>query len=173
MPRSSVSPLVSGALLLGLCAAPGCNMVQAIFADAKIDKMVPGGNVATGGLDCWLTLEFQSYPKGVDPKDVEVRFRSEALVRPATFGWAYIAERDVVSKGAKFGSGHASLESTTPDAPPPLDEPIKVRFPLQAKHRLETSGAIWLYAELWWGGKKQDTVRRTIDHVYRAENAPF
>jgi hypothetical protein len=129
--------------------------------------MVPGGNIANGQLDCWITLEFTRYPDGADLRDVRIRFESTALEQPAEFDWAYIASRDVVAQGTDFGSGHRQAEATQPGENPPLGQPTKVRLPLRAKRKIENAPAtLWLEAELYWGGAKQDSVRRSLEHVY-------
>ena len=65
--------------------------------------------------------------------------------------------------------------STTGSSDPPLETPIKVRFPLNTRQTIENAPSpLALEAELWWGGAKQDTIKRTIDHVYsRSENGFF
>ena len=156
-------------LLALLCAAAlGCS-------DAKLSNMIPGGNVATGRLDCWLTFEFESPPSGVDPRDVRVRFSSVALVEPAEFDWAYIASHDYLAKSeGAFGSGNTQAQHTTPDGAPPVGEAIKARFPLRAKQEIENAPSpLWLEAELWWGGKKQDSLKRTLEHVYESSPGSF
>ena len=163
----SVRPLFL-ALSLFCCAATACS-------NAKLSNMVPGGNVATGGLDCWLTFEFDRYPDGVDPRDVRVRFTSVALQQPAEYDWKYIASHDFLAKSeGRFGSGHTRAEHTTPDQAPPLGEAIKARFPLQAKLKVENApSTLWLKAELYWGGKKQDSAKRSIEHVYESSPGSF
>jgi hypothetical protein len=155
---------------LGLAAllAAGCGFV--FGKDASLSSMVPGGNLMDGELECWLTLEFEKYPEGVDPRDVSVRFASEALAVPAEFDWSYIAEKDMVAKGMQ--AGNQWNKETSADAAPPLHEPLKVKFPLMAKRQIEkrVGSTIWLEAELWWGGKKQDSVKRAIDHMYQYES---
>ena len=145
----------------------GCNLIETAFSNASLRGMVPGGNVATGQLDCWLVLEFESTPEGIDPKDVRVRFESMALLEPAEFDWAYIASHDRLAQGQRFGSGHKNNEATTPNTDPPLGSPMKVRFPLRARQRIDDMPTpLWLEAQLYWGGVKQSTERRTIEHVY-------
>ena len=89
----------------------------------------------------------------------------------------YIAEHDYLaqSAGSSFGSGHVEAKNTSAESPPPLGEAIKVRFPLEARSVIEDMpSTLSLQAELCWGGKKQDSVRRTIEHVYtRDPNRPF
>ena len=153
--------------LLALLGLVGCNP----FSDAAIRKMVPGGNIGSGQLECWLTLEFKSYPKGTDLRDVRVRFTSIALEEPAEFDWNYIASRDVLSKGARFGSGHQPFEASTPGDDPPLGQELKVKFPLRARQRIENvPDTLKLQATLYWGGKEQASMRRTIEHVYETES---
>jgi len=152
--------------LLTWLAMLGCS-------DAKIDKMIPGGNIGSGELECWLVLEFDSYPKGADLRDVSVRFHSNALSDTPEFDWAYIAERDVIP-GERFGEGHRRNDDTTAESKPPLGQPIKVKFPLYAKSELETrTNAIWLHADLYWGGVKQDSMKRDIQRLYGAKDAPW
>ena len=156
------------ACLLGLFGASGCNLIDVITGrEARLLEMVPGGNVGTGALDCWLTMEFRDYPEDADLRDVRVRFYSAALKKPAEFDWRYIASNDVKANGTAFGSGYVKAQNTTPDAPPPLGEPIKVRFPLSARDVIEDApSTLWLQAELYWGGEVQHSLRRTIEHVY-------
>lgn len=154
--------------LVVISSLAGCNVIDAMRGrPVRIVKMVPGANVATGGLDCWLTLEFTAYPPGADPTDISVRFRSIALEETQEFDWAYIADRDVRTAGGKFGSGHADAPATRADAPPPLDESIRIRFPLEARTQIEGApSTLWLEAEVLWGGQRMDAERRTIEHVY-------
>lgn len=128
--------------------------------------MVPGMNVGMDKLECWLTIEFKKYPKNIDLKDVEVRFSSIALQQDEVFDWAYIAAHDVISLG--FMKGFKENTESSPEREPPLNVPVKVNYPLQAKPRLELSAGetILLTAELFWGGKKLDSSERTIEHVY-------
>jgi hypothetical protein len=152
----------AASLLLQLACNP--------FAAANVTEMTPGGNVGSGALDCWLTLEFARLPAGSDARDVRVRFHSLALERPAEFGWDYIAANDVIANGAGFGSGYRPDAGTTPDSPPPLDRPIRVRFPLDARRVIESApDTLWLEVELSWGGRRVAGAKRTIEHVYRRE----
>lgn len=147
------------ALLLTWFVMTGCG-------NAKIDNMIAGGNLGTGELECWLVLKFDRYPDGVDARDVKVRFHSKALDDTPEFDWAYIAERDVTS-GKEFGSGNRPNKETTAASDPPLGQPLKVLFPLHAKRELETrTSAIWLHADLYWGGVKQDSMKEDIQRLY-------
>ena len=142
-------------------------------ADARIDNMIPGGNIGSGELECWLVLEFDSYTDGADLNDVSVRFHSNALDDTPEFDWAYIAERDVIS-GKRFGDGNRRNEATSAASEPPLGQPIKVKFPLYAKRELETrTHEIWLHADLYWGGVKQDSMKRDIQRLYGSKDAPW
>lgn len=163
------------ALSIALLAFAGCNFIDAVRGrHAKISNMVPGGNIANNQLDCWLTLEFDRYPDGADLRDVRVRFESVALEEPAEFDWVYIASRDVVAAGTDFGSGHRKAEETQPGEDPPLGKPTMVRLPLRAKKKIENAPSpLWLEVELYWGGKKQDTERRTLEHVYASSPGGF
>jgi hypothetical protein len=151
-------------LLLAWLAMLGCS-------NAKIDKMIPGGHIGSGELECWLVLEFDSYPNEADPRDVKVRFHSVALSDTPEFDWAYIAGRDVVS-GERFGDGNRRNEATTAATEPPLGQPIKVKFPLYAKREIEVRGdEVWLHADLYWGGVKQDSAKRDIQRLYVSKDA--
>jgi hypothetical protein len=135
-------------------------------SDAKIDRMSSGGHLLSGELESWLVLEFDSYPKGVDPRDVVVRFHSEALDETAEFDWAYIAASDVVS-GERFGSGNRPNGDTTAATDPPLGQPLKVKFPLYARREILTANRrIWLHADLYWGGVRQDSAKQDIGRLY-------
>ena len=173
-PRTPLRLLALAALCAGLA---GCNVIDIVLGrDAKLSGMVPGGNIATGGLDCWLTFEFDRYPESVDLTDIRVRFRSVALERDAEFDWRYIAGHDFLagSRGSAFGSGHTRAKQTTPENPPPLGQGFKARFPLQARAVVENApSTITLEAELYWGGKKQDSMTRTVEHVYGSKPGSF
>lgn len=162
MPMSRPAGILAG---LGLCTALlACN-------EATIDDMTAGGGIMTGELECWLRLEFDEPPPGIDPTNVRVVFRSDALEEATEFDWTYIASNDVIH-GAEFGSGNRPNAQTQPSTAPPTGEIVKVKFPLYAKRRLSSPsvGALWLEAELWWGGKKQDRSRSDIQRLYRAED---
>ena len=164
-----------GLLVVGLVAASslGCNVIETVFGgDVFIRNMVAGQKLSNGQVDCWLTLEFKGLPENA--RDIRVRFESVALEEPAEFDWAYIARHDVVSQGARFGSGHAPLKKTTPSSPPPLGEELKVNFPLRAKRKLDPApSAIWLHASVYYGYDEQDSDKRRLDHVYERESGSF
>jgi hypothetical protein len=146
-------------LLLFWLAILGCG-------DAKIDKMSSGGNILSGELESWLVLEFKDYPADGDPRDVVVRFHSEALTDTEEFDWDYIADRDVIA-GERFGSGNRPNSATSAADRPPLGQPVKVKFPLYAKREvMADNGAIWLHAYLYWGGVRQDTAKQDIRRLY-------
>ncbi len=160
-------------LALFALASTACNVIDLVLGrGARLTEMTPGGNVATGEIDCWLTLQFDRYPKGIDPRDVKVVFQSPALAGAAEFGWKYIASHDRTPNGDSFGSGYRVNEATTENDDPPLAMPIKVRFPLNTLQTIENAPSpLYLEAELWWGGTKQDKIKHTIDHVYsRSKN---
>ena len=80
--------LLACALSASLALSGGCNLIDITLGrHASLTRMVPGGNVASGELACWLTLEFSRYPKHADLRDVKVRFESIALAEPAEFDW--------------------------------------------------------------------------------------
>jgi hypothetical protein len=169
--RGAWRALLAVATLTLLAASPGCNVVDALRDPAlEVVEMVPGANVATGGLDCWLTVEIAGpAPEGIDPSDLRVRFRSPALPEPVDFDWAWIADHDVVVDPADAapGGGHRYATRTRPDAAPPVGERVKVRFPLSTRGIVaDAPSPVWLEAELVWGGTAIDRDRRTIEHVY-------
>ena len=62
---------------------------------------------------------------------------------------------------------YREAEMTSPSRPPPLGEPVKIRFPLHAKQVIEDAPQVlYLEADLYWGGVKQDSRRAKIEHVY-------
>jgi hypothetical protein len=174
--RPQATHSIVGVLLAAtLLPAAGCNVIDiARGRNARIVARVPGGDVATGEMDCWLTIQFDRPPSGVDLRDVKVRFDSLALQGPEEFDWSYIARNDVISQGSAFGSGYRPAAHTQPSGDPPLGEELKVRFPLRAKRRIEDAPTLRLEAELIWGGKSQDSEKRLIEHVYsRNESGVF
>ena len=115
-------------LSAALALALGCS-------SGSLSDMVPGGHPGSGQLECWLTLTFKRYPDGIDPRAVKVRFTSIALAGESSFDWDYIAARDVIPQG--FGRGFKPNEASQPAQIPPLDTPIRLKFPLRAKPHVE------------------------------------
>ena len=165
------------ALLALLSGAVACNVVDAALGrHAHLQEMVPGQSVNGGDLHCWLTMEFDRLPEGIDHRDVVVRFESVALKRPVEFDWQYIASHDLlVPQGNQaFGSGHRRNEASTPSEPPPIGTPFKIKFKLPAKTKVDkVSGALVLSAQLIWDGEEQDSLQRTIEHVYARSEGGF
>ena len=86
----------------------------------------------------------------------------------------YPTAPDKIAAGNAFGSGYHEAEMTLPTQPPPLGKPTKVRFPLAARRVIEQApSTLFLEAELYWGGEKQHTLRKTIEHVYSRGNGRF
>ena len=60
-----------------------------------------------------------------------------------------------------------------PEAPPILGKAIKARFPLRAKPKIENApSTLKLHAKLYWAGEHQDSISRTIEHVYESDSVP-
>jgi hypothetical protein len=155
-------------LLAAAFAAGACNLVDgAVQHEATMSRMLPGRLGAGGRLDCWLTIEFERYPDGVDPHDVRVRFYSPALAEPAEFDWRYIAGNDVVARAAAHGGAPVPQDRTRPGEPPPLGEAIDIRFPLTTRPALASLRTpIRLQAELYWGGKSQGALQHDIEDLF-------
>ncbi len=151
-------------LILGIWMA-GCGSA----GKAKIKEMIPGMSSTMETLECWLTIEFTKYPKSGSPRDVKVKFSSIALEGDEVFDWAYIAEHDVISLG--FMKGFKPNDASSPSADPPLDTPLKIKFPLSAKSRIELDAGqvIELKAQVIWAGEVVETRTTTIEHVYQRE----
>lgn len=154
------------AVVLAALSGLACGQVS-------LSEMVPGGNVGTGELECWLTLEFSGEASGFDPTDVVVEFSGLALDEPTEFDWEYISTHDQIPQG--FMKGFAQNEATQPDAAPPVDMPIKVRYPLRARRRVyvDTGEDLDLTATVYWGGKQQGSITRSLGHMYAAEGSAF
>ncbi len=93
----------------------------------------------------------------------------------AEFDWSFIADRDVTAGDGKLGSGNRRNDATTAQTDPPLGQPLKVRFPLEAKPEINIVGdSVWLHADLYGCGTKQDSIKRDIQRLYSAEGeAPW
>ena len=154
------------ALAAALVGAAGCGL----FRDAEISSMAPGEALMSGQLECWLEIEFTGDPGGSDRRDVVVEFDSLVMPAPQRFDWAFIAGADKVRRGE--WKGYKENEATSPDADPPLDVPIRVRFALASYERmqLQAGDELELTATLYWGGK-QHSVSRGLGHVYHAEGS--
>ena len=150
-------------IMLTLLSAAGCNLL----GGAKLSHMMPGMSEQMDKLECWLTIEFKKYPDNVDLRDVKVVFSSIALRADQSFGWQYIAANDQIAQG--LGKGYRPNEESLPGQDPPLKIKIKVKYPLRARPQLELdlTESISLKAELFWGGKKQGSLSKSIDHVYQ------
>ena len=149
-------------ILLTLFSVSSCSLLS---GHAKLSGMIPGMSDMMDKLECWLTIEFKKYPDGINLRDVKVVFSSIALFKDQSFDWQYIAAHDLIAQG--LGKGHRLNEESQPDQDPPLKIKVKVKYPLRARPELENlDKAITLKAELFWGGKKQDSQSSTIEHVY-------
>ena len=149
-------------IMLTLLSAAGCSLLG---GHAKLSEMMPGMSGQMDKLECWLTIEFKKYPDGINLRDVMVVFSSIALFADQSFDWQYIAANDQIAQG--LGKGYRPNEESLPDQDPPLKIKIKVNYPLRARPRLEDlDETITLTAELFWGGKSQGSLSRTIEHVY-------
>ncbi len=149
-------------IIVTLFSAPGCSLLS----HARLSGMMPGMSDMMDKLECWLTIEFKKYPDNVNLRDVKVVFSSIALFGDQSFDWQYIAANDQIAQG--LGKGYRPNEESQPDQDPPLKIKIKVKYPLRARPRLELdfTETIVLKAVLFWGGKKQGSLSKTIDHVY-------
>jgi hypothetical protein len=158
-----VAAVAAAALLV---AASGCGL----FRDAEISYMAPGGNLHTGHLECWMEITFTGEAPG-DPRDVEVVFSSIVMAAPQKFDWAFISQHDLVRKGD--WAGYKVNADTSPDADPPREMAIRVKFPIEAMDRLlvQPGDDLDLHATLYWGGEKQHSLSRGLQHVYAKEGS--
>ena len=155
--------LIFSLIMLTLFSAAGCSLL----GDARLSGMMPGMSERMDKLECWLTIEFKKYPDEVDLRDVKVVFSSIALASDQSFSWQYIAANDQIAQG--MGKGYLPNEESLPGQDPPLKTKIKVNYPLRARSQMELdlTESISLKAELFWGGKKQGSISKSIDHVYQ------
>jgi hypothetical protein len=153
---------------LGLAALAGVALAGCTFGadDAHFTDMVPGEKGGTSGyLDCWIGFQLDALPEGVDSRELSVTFTSAALEEDLEFDWAFIAAHDV-EKRQNGGRGWIEIADTTADGEPPLGRELNVRFPLALREQFQPDGKIWLEATLWWGGEPQDTIKRSLEHLY-------
>ncbi len=147
----------------------GWNLYRALNGEgyAKIREMAFGG--AGDYPKCWVTMEFKKIPPGVDPTDIKIVFTSKTLVSsPVTFDWNFIAAN------AQVGTGdwkpRVKAEGFSPGEPPKLNLPVDVYFPMTYQDKVNLGSNLEflsVQAELYWGGKKQDTANATIEHFYK------
>jgi hypothetical protein len=170
--RARVQKIAAHVVLVSMAALVlGCNLIDTrLGRRAELSNMAPGASDGSGELECWLTLEFKRYPEHGDPRDVRVRFESIALAEPAEFDWSYIASHDKLTREDGFGPGIHEAETTRAGSSPPLGQPTRVRFPLRARRVIEDApSALYLEAELLWGGERQDALRQTLEHIYTSD----
>ncbi len=113
-----------------------------------------------------MNLEFRKYPKDINLRDVKVVFSSDALVDTLTFDWHFIAPLAMVKKKTG-GWGRIKAEGFASHLDPRLKYPFDIRFPLKAKTELPPEASLVLRADLYWGGKKQDSVSKSIRYLYK------
>lgn len=156
--------LIPASILALTLPALSCGLLGG--CDAGLSGMVPGTSDRMDKLECWLTIEFKKYPEGINRRDVRVAFSSIALFRDQSFDWPFIAANDRIAQG--MGKGYRPNEETRPDLDPPLKTKIKVNYPLRARPTidLEATDTITLHADLYWGGKKMDSISKPIEHTY-------
>lgn len=160
--RALLHHAAAAGLFALLCA--GCS-------DATLSEMRPG--LKGSSLQCWLTLNLKRLPKSSDVRDLKVTFSSVVLYQDETFDWSYIASHDVTSVKRKGWTGE-ELESfvpnddTTPEQDPALG-PMKVEFTLPSREKVQVKSGddTNLNAELYWGGKRQDSMSRGMFLAYQ------
>ncbi len=161
--RTMLRPVVTGFVMLCLALLAGCGGA----GHAKIRRMTPTG-FATGRFSCWVTLDFRKLPPGVDARDVRVVFISSCMPQPKSFDWTFIAANAQVKKSK--GVGREKAQHVSPTSNPPLNYPIDILFPLEARPTVQDSETDFLLnVELHWGGKSQDTDYASIRHFYRRQ----
>jgi|CXWL01.1.fsa_nt_gi hypothetical protein len=136
--------------------------------------MRPGLN--SGGLECWLTLNFKRAPKTGDSRDVRVRFSSVVLFEDEEFDWDYLASHDMKSIDFKDWLGNAQtrfepVAETTPESDPPIGGSMMVKFQIrsQAEVKLKPGDETALKATLLWAGTEQDSMRRGLFLAYQTK----
>lgn len=159
------------ALLVGI--GGGCSFFGA--GDAKINNMVAAGDLfgntrPDGELEVTLSIEFLQIPEGIDPQDVKVVFEGNTLEAGAIteFDWAYIASKAKQKMGGGQW-GRKAIPGLSPDSDPILNQEMDIFFNLDLEQRTETQGDLYVVATLYWGGQKQDSIRRSISHLYERE----
>jgi len=141
--------------------------------DLRINDMTAGGDIigqtmdADGELEVWLSIEFLNMPEGIDPRDVEVVFEGNSLGdrSPKSFDWEYIASK-ARQKRSDGRWGRVAIKGLSPSVDPPLNQEMDIFFKLDLIPYVEVRGDIYVKANVYWGGTKQDHKRRSISHMY-------
>jgi hypothetical protein len=130
--------------------------------NVEISKMSAGLDTGMTALECWLTLDFKEAPSG-DLNDLVVEFEGEALIGgKQSFDWEWIASHDMTAVGKRTRN-----DKTTPDGLPPIGEATQAKFPLRARIYVDdASFNMPLVATVYWAGKKQDKMQRSVGHAY-------
>jgi hypothetical protein len=151
-------------LLVLTCLLVGCS-------NATLSDMRP--RLGSGGLHCWLQLNFRSLPEG-DARDVRVVFDSVVLHQDEEYDWSYIAANDysMVEEGMEYSQEkYVKNDETTPESAPEPGQSMIVRFSLPSKKEVQVQSGdnTGLTATLYWGGKKQDSSSRGLFLSYQSK----
>jgi hypothetical protein len=132
----------------------------------KVRNVVPGGDRFTESY-CWVTLEFRSYPKEGNRRDVNLTLTSEALAQPVQLSWNNIASQAQVPH-PPYGHDPAGWSaSQDPQLGKPID--LRIKLPLRQKIETGTFNTLMITAELTWAGKLQGRRTATLRHLYETE----
>lgn len=140
----------------------------------SLSDMRPGLN--SGGLECWLTLNFKRPPKSGDAHDVRVRFSSVVLFEDEEFDWEYLTHNDMKAIEHKDWLGNMQtrfepVPETTPESDPPIGSSMMVKFQIrsQTEVKLKPGDETALKATFFWGGTEQDSMRRGLFLAYQTK----
>jgi hypothetical protein len=134
--------------------------------NAKISGMTPSGVASEAG--CWVDFEFKNTPAGIDPMDAKIVFSGPLLVTDKLeYRWDFIGAHAQTPR--KVGTGWEKATDVSPSAPPPLNTPFSVSFPVPIKSETMSDNDFDVTATLYWGGRKQSSDIGSFRYQYRAK----
>lgn len=135
---------------------------RANLPNAGIREMTVAGHSLSGS----LILDFRKVPAGVtNPCDVRIVFSGICLEKEIVYDWNTIVEKSSAVNTAEGRPG-----AIAEGRPPPLKSPFRVEYaltPVTQIPQARLSDDIMLKADLYWGGKLQDSKEQATRHLFR------
>ena len=150
-------------VLAVVAAGAGCHRFGSDASIAYMSSVI--GSPDSRIVECWLEVAFGELDPRLDPRDVEIRLESVALVEPVVYDWDFIAARDTTERAIVAPENRA----THPADPPAPGTRTNIRVRAEVLPGIASREVVYLYARLSWGGVEQDSDRRSLAHVFAAE----
>jgi hypothetical protein len=162
--EGSVAGVIS--LIIIVLLVSGLGIWMAVSRVNTLNAEIRGMTVAGHNLGGSLVLEFRKLPAGTtNACDIRIVFSGICLEKEAVYDWNAIVEN---SSDINTPSEHP--KGIVKDQPPPLKSPFQFNYslpPVTQIPKIRMSDDILLTADLYWGGKLQDSKQQPTRHLFQ------